>query len=51
MTNGPAATIGRVIDEPFARPRRREAILAQPDYFWLRDSVVDFLEAEAHAHA
>jgi nitrate ABC transporter ATP-binding subunit len=51
MTNGPAATIGRIIDVPFARPRRREAILAQADYFWLRDSVVDFLEAEAHARA
>ena len=51
MTNGPAATIGRIIDVPFARPRRREAIMAQPDYFWLRDSVVDFLEAEAHARA
>jgi nitrate/nitrite transport system ATP-binding protein len=45
MTNGPAATIGRIIDVPFASPRRREAIMAQPDYFWLRDSVVDFLEA------
>jgi nitrate/nitrite transport system ATP-binding protein len=49
MTNGPAATIGRIIDVPFARPRRREAILAGADYFWLRDSIVDFLEAEAHA--
>jgi nitrate/nitrite transport system ATP-binding protein len=49
MTNGPAATIGRIIDVPFARPRRREVILAGTDYFWLRDSIVDFLEAEAHA--
>jgi len=51
MTNGPAATIGRIIDVPFARPRRREVILAGADYFWLRDSIVDFLEAEAHARA
>ena len=49
MTNGPAATIGRVIDVPFTRPRRREVILAGADYFWLRDSIVDFLEAEAQA--
>ena len=49
MTNGPAATIGRIIEVPFARPRRREVILAGADYFWLRDSIVDFLEAEAHA--
>ncbi len=49
MTNGPAATIGRIIDVPFARPPRREVIVAGADYFWLRDSIVDFLEAEAHA--
>jgi nitrate/nitrite transport system ATP-binding protein len=51
MTSGPAATIGRIIDVPFVRPRRRDVILAAPDYFWLRDSIVDFLEAEAHARA
>jgi nitrate ABC transporter ATP-binding subunit len=51
MTNGPAATVGRVIDVPFARPRRREAVLAGADYFWLRDSIVDFLETEAHVRA
>ena len=33
---------------PFPRPRRREEILARPDYFWLRDSIRDFLEAQAH---
>jgi nitrate/nitrite transport system ATP-binding protein len=51
MTNGPAATIGRIIDVPFVRPRRREVVLADPAYFWLRDSIVDFLEAETHARA
>jgi nitrate/nitrite transport system ATP-binding protein len=49
MTNGPAATIGEILDVPFARPRRREEILARPDYFWLRDQVVGFLEAQADA--
>ena len=44
MTNGPAATIGRIFDVPFPRPRRREAMLARPDYFWLRDAVLGFLE-------
>jgi nitrate/nitrite transport system ATP-binding protein len=48
MTSGPAATIGRIFDVPFARPRLREEILSRPDYFWLRDAIVDFLEAEAH---
>jgi nitrate ABC transporter ATP-binding subunit len=47
MTSGPAATIGRILDVPFARPRGREEILARPDYFWLRDGVLAFLEDEA----
>jgi ABC-type nitrate/sulfonate/bicarbonate transport system ATPase subunit len=51
MTNGPAATIGEIIEVPFPRPRRREEILSRPDYFWLRDSVLGFLEERAHASA
>ena len=47
MTNGPAATIGEILAVPFARPRRREEILT-PDYFWLRDAVLNFLEERAH---
>src|SRR5947199_5796136 len=47
MTSGPAATVGRIQEVPFPRPRRREDILAQADYFWLRDSILDFLEAPA----
>ena len=46
MTNGPAATIGRIFDVPFPRPRRRESLLDRPDYFWLRDAVLGFLEAQ-----
>jgi nitrate/nitrite transport system ATP-binding protein len=48
MTSGPAATIGRIFDVPFPRPRRREELLNRPDYFWLRDAIVDFLEAQSH---
>ena len=44
MTNGPAATIGQILEVPFPRPRRREEMLARPDYFWLRDSILNFLE-------
>src|SRR2546426_4135535 len=51
MTNGPAATIGRIFDVPFPRPRRRDELLARPDYFWLRDSIVAFLEEQCHATA
>ncbi|HYE89571.1 MAG TPA: ABC transporter ATP-binding protein [Terriglobales bacterium] len=46
MTNGPAATIGEIFTVPFPRPRRREALLERPDYFWLRDAVVGFLESQ-----
>jgi ABC-type nitrate/sulfonate/bicarbonate transport system ATPase subunit len=46
MTSGPAATIGEVLTVPFPRPRRREEILARPDYFWMRDQVLAFLEAQ-----
>jgi ABC-type nitrate/sulfonate/bicarbonate transport system ATPase subunit len=46
MTNGPAATIGRIFDVPFPRPRRRESLIDRPDYFWLRDAVLGFLEEQ-----
>jgi ABC-type nitrate/sulfonate/bicarbonate transport system ATPase subunit len=48
MTNGPAATIGRIFDVPFPRPRRRDELLGRADYFWLRDSIVAFLEEQTH---
>ena len=48
MTNGPAATVGEIFAVSFPRPRRREALFDRPDYFWLRDSILAFLEAEAH---
>src|SRR5438132_666737 len=51
MTSGPAATVGEILTVPFPRPRRREEILARPDYFWLRDSIVAFLEEQARATA
>jgi ABC-type nitrate/sulfonate/bicarbonate transport system ATPase subunit len=47
MTSGPAATVGEILDVPFPRPRRREDILAGTDYFWLRDSILTFLETRA----
>jgi nitrate/nitrite transport system ATP-binding protein len=47
MTSGPSATIGEILTVPFLRPRRREEILARADYFWLRDSIMSFLEEGA----
>ena len=46
MTSGPSATIGRFLDVEFPRPRRRDEMLARPDYFWMRDAVLAFLEAQ-----
>ncbi|PSN20134.1 bacitracin ABC transporter ATP-binding protein [filamentous cyanobacterium CCP5] len=43
MTNGPAATIGEVMDIPFERPRDRTQIMEDPDYYTLRNHALDFL--------
>jgi len=48
MTSGPAATVGKILDVPFPRPRDREDILTRADYFWLRDSIIGFLEEQGH---
>ena len=49
MTNGPAATIGEIVTVPFERPRRYEAIQADPRYGQLRNHALDFLYRR-HAH-
>ncbi len=51
MTNGPAATVGEIFAVPFPRPRHREDLLDRPDYFWLRDGILGFLESQSHADA
>ncbi len=43
MTNGPAATIGEILDIPFARPRSRARIMEDPAYYDLRNYALDFL--------
>lgn len=43
MTNGPAATIGQSVTIPFPRPRDRERILEDPQYYRLRNSVLSYL--------
>ncbi|MBW4642917.1 MAG: nitrate ABC transporter ATP-binding protein [Goleter apudmare HA4340-LM2] len=43
MTNGPAAKIGEVLDIPFSRPRNRQHIMEDPEYFNLRNYALDFL--------
>jgi nitrate/nitrite transport system ATP-binding protein len=48
MTSGPAATLGAVLEVPFARPRDRSEYAEQPEYEPVRDRVIGFLEAQAH---
>ena len=43
MTNGPAATIGEVLDVPLARPRNRVELAEDPAYMHCRKAVLDFL--------
>ncbi len=43
MTNGPAATIGEVMEIPFERPRDRDQIMEDPQYYQLRNHALDFL--------
>jgi nitrate/nitrite transport system ATP-binding protein len=49
MTNGPSATIGEILEVPFERPRRYEAIQDDPRYGQLRNHALDFLYRR-HAH-
>ncbi|MDR6215890.1 ABC transporter ATP-binding protein [Paracidovorax wautersii] len=43
MTNGPAATIGEVLDVGIARPRNRVQLAEDPRYLQCRKAVIDFL--------
>ena len=48
MTNGPQATIGKIVDVDLPRPRTRKALLEHPDYYNFRQEVLDFLEEYEH---
>ncbi|MCV6823553.1 MULTISPECIES: ABC transporter ATP-binding protein [Halocynthiibacter] len=48
MTNGPQATIGKIVDVDLPRPRTRKALLEHPDYYKFRAEVLDFLEEYEH---
>jgi len=52
MTNGPAATIGEILEINFPRPRNREEIMEDPRYYDLRNQALDFLYSRfAHEDA
>jgi nitrate/nitrite transport system ATP-binding protein len=48
MTNGPNATIGKVLDVALPRPRTRKSLLEHPDYYRYRGEVLTFLEEYEH---
>jgi len=49
MTNGPAATIGEVLQVKLPRPRNRVELAEDPDYAHYRKEVLDFLYTR-HGH-
>ncbi len=48
MTNGPRATIGKIMDVKLPRPRTRKALLNHPDYYAYREELLTFLEEYEH---
>ena len=44
MTNGPHATVGKVMEVDLPRPRSRKALLEHPDYYKYREQLLTFLE-------
>src|SRR5215468_7659171 len=48
MTNGPEAEVGGILEVTFPRPRERKAVLEHPDYYRLREHLIEFLEVRAH---
>jgi len=43
MTNGPAAKIGEILQIPFPRPRDRDRIMEDPEFYKLRNYILDYL--------
>ncbi|HXG48085.1 MAG TPA: nitrate ABC transporter ATP-binding protein [Methylomirabilota bacterium] len=48
MTDGPEAEVGAILEVNFPRPRERQAVLDHPDYYPLREQLIEFLEVHAH---
>jgi nitrate/nitrite transport system ATP-binding protein len=54
MTNGPNATIGKILEVDLPRPRDRKALLEHPKFYGYREEVLQFLadyEHGSHAEA
>jgi nitrate/nitrite transport system ATP-binding protein len=44
MTNGPAASIGEILEVPFEHPRDRATMRNSKEYFELRNHPLNFLD-------
>jgi nitrate/nitrite transport system ATP-binding protein len=52
MTNGPNATIGKILEVDLPRPRDRKALLEHPKFYGYREEVLQFLSDYEHgSHA
>ncbi|AMO71785.1 ABC transporter ATP-binding protein [Sphingorhabdus sp. M41] len=50
MTNGPQATIGKILDVDLPRPRDRKALLEHPKFYAYRQEVLHFLAEYEHGN-
>jgi nitrate/nitrite transport system ATP-binding protein len=48
MTNGPRATIGKILEVDLPRPRDRKALLDHPKFYEYRQEVLRFLAEYDH---
>lgn len=48
MTNGPEAEVGDILEIKFPRPRNRQELMEDPEYYRLRQHLISFLEDYAH---
>jgi nitrate/nitrite transport system ATP-binding protein len=48
MTDGPEAEVGDIVEVPFPRPRDRVQVMEHPEYYKLRERLIEFLEIHAH---
>ncbi len=47
MTNGPPARVGEILEVPFPRPRSRNSLLEDPEFYRCREHLIGFLEQRA----
>lgn len=48
MTNGPEARVGDILHVTFPRPRCREELFDNPEYYRMREHLIGFLDRQGH---